>query len=94
MLYCFGISRFSVSKVKIAEESMERKHFIIICSLTIEDQVIPTHALIDCGATGISFMDQDFAHYHQVLLRELNETKIGRGNQRKNYRLRRYYTPG
>jgi len=54
---------------------MEGKHLVITCSLTIGDQVIQTHALIDCGATGIAFMDQDFARHHEVPLRELKEKR-------------------
>jgi len=37
--------------------------------------VIQTHALIDCGATGIAFIDQDFAHHHKIPLQELQETR-------------------
>jgi len=54
---------------------MEGKHLVITCSLTINNQEIPTHALIDCGATGIAFMDQDFARHHQIPLPELKERK-------------------
>jgi hypothetical protein len=60
-LKCFGISRLSVSKVEVLEGSMEGKHLVITCTLTVNNQVIPTHALIDCGATGIAFIDQDFS---------------------------------
>jgi len=72
---CFGISRLSVSKVEVLEESMEGKHLVITCSLTVNNQEIPTHALIDCGASGIAFMDQDFARHHQIPLPELKEKK-------------------
>ena len=72
-LQCFGISRFSISKVDVLEGSMEGKHLVITCSLTIRDQMIQTYALIDCGATGIAFMDQDFARHHEVPLKELRE---------------------
>jgi len=54
---------------------MEGKHLVIICSLTINDQVIQTHALIDCGATRFAFMDQDFARPHKVPLQELKENR-------------------
>ena len=54
---------------------MEGKHLVIICSLTICDQMIQTHALIDCGATGIAFMDRDFAGHHQVPLQELKKRR-------------------
>jgi hypothetical protein len=72
-LKCFGISRLSVSKVEVLEGSMEGKHLVITCTLTVNNQEIPTHALIDCGATGIAFMDQDFACHHQIPLQELKE---------------------
>jgi hypothetical protein len=74
-LKCFVISRLSVSKVEVLEGSMEGKHLVITCSLTVNNQEIPTHALIDCGATGIAFMDQDFARHHQIPLQELKEKK-------------------
>jgi hypothetical protein len=54
---------------------MEGKHLVITCSLTIHDQVIQTHALIDCGAMGIAFMAQDFACQHEVPLKELKEKR-------------------
>ena len=63
-LKCFGILRLSFSKVEVLEGSMEGKHLVITCSLTVNNQEIPTHALIDCGATGIAFMDEDFARHH------------------------------
>ena len=72
-LKCVGISRLSVSKVEVMEGSMKGKHLVITCSLTVNNQEIPTHALIDCGATGIAFMDQDFARHHQIPLQELME---------------------
>jgi hypothetical protein len=61
--------------VDLLEESMEGKHLVITCSLTIQDQVIQTHALIDCGATGIAFMDQDFTCHHNIPQKELIETR-------------------
>jgi predicted ThiF/HesA family dinucleotide-utilizing enzyme len=33
------------------------------------------HALIDCGATGIAFMDEDFARHHQIPLQVLRGKK-------------------
>jgi len=74
-LKCFGISQLSVSKVEVLEGSMEGKHLVITCSLTVNNQEIATHVLIDCGATGIAFMDQDFARHHQIPLQELKEKK-------------------
>jgi len=55
---------------------MEGKHLVITCTLTVNTQEIPTHALIDCGATGIAFMDQDFARHHQIPLQELKTKQL------------------
>ena len=74
-LKSFGISRLSVSKVEVLEGSIEGKHLVITCTLTVNNGEIPTHALIDCGATGIAFMDQDFACHHQIPLQELREKR-------------------
>jgi hypothetical protein len=74
-LKCFGISRLSVSKGEVLEGSMEGKHLVITCSLTVNNQEISTHALIDWGDTGIAFIDQDFARHHQIPLLELKEKK-------------------
>ena len=54
---------------------MEGKHLVITCTLTVNNQEISTHALIDCGATGIVFMDQDFACHHQITLQEFQGKK-------------------
>jgi len=74
-LKCFGIPGLSVSKVEVLAGSMEGKHLVITCLLIVNNQEISTHALIDCGATGIVFMDQDFARHHQIQLQELMEEK-------------------
>ena len=47
-LKCFGISRVSFSKVEVLEGSMEGKRLVITCTMTVNHQDIPTHALIDC----------------------------------------------
>ena len=61
--------------MEVLEGSMEGKHLVITCTLTVNNQEIPTHALIDCGATGIAFMNQDIARHHQIPLQELKEKK-------------------
>ena len=72
-LKCFGMSHLSVSKVEVLEGSKEGKHLVITCTLILNNEEIPTHALIDCGATGIAFIDQDFACHHQIPLQQLKE---------------------
>ncbi len=54
---------------------MDSKHLVVKCSLKIEDKIIDTHALIDCGATGIAFIDKDFVHHHQLQEKEVKESR-------------------
>ena len=41
---------------------------MVLCKLSFGNKTIVTHALIDCGATGIAFIDEDFARHHQLPL--------------------------
>ena len=44
---------------------------MVLCKLSFGNKTIATHALIDCGATGIAFIDEDFACHHQLPLTPL-----------------------
>jgi len=44
---------------------------VVLCKLSFGNKTIATHALIDCGATGIAFIDEDFARHHQLPLTPL-----------------------
>ena len=57
----------------ILKGSMEGKHSVITCTLTKKTQQISTHMLINCGATGIEFLDEYFACNHDIPLQELKE---------------------
>jgi len=52
---------------------MEGKHLVITCTLTVNNKEIPTHALIDSGATGIAYMDHNVACHHHIPFQELKE---------------------
>jgi hypothetical protein len=54
---------------------MESKYLVVKCSLKIEGKVIVTHALIDCGATGMAFIDKDFIRHHQLTEQESKESR-------------------
>jgi len=41
----------------------------------MNNQEKPTHALINCGALGIAFMDRHFAFHHQIPLPALEEKR-------------------
>jgi len=50
---------------------MVGKHLVILCNLSFGDKTIASHALIDCGAMGVAFVDEDFARHHQLPLTPL-----------------------
>jgi len=50
---------------------MEGKHLVVLCNISFGNRIVATHALIDCGATGIAFVDEDFARHHQLPLTPL-----------------------
>ena len=54
---------------------MESKHLVVKCSLKIKDKVIQTHALIDCGAKEIVFVDKDYVHHHELEEKWLRQTR-------------------
>ena len=45
---------------------MDGNHFVVNCTLTVGTRSIPTFALIDCGATGLAFIDIDFMRQHSL----------------------------
>jgi predicted aspartyl protease len=57
-----------VNEAAIEERGMHGEHLIVTCALSLNNHKIPTHALIDCGATGYAFIDKDFAELHQLPL--------------------------
>jgi predicted aspartyl protease len=58
------------------EGSMDGKHLVMTCTLSLNGKEIPTHALIDCGVTGYAFIDQDFANRHELPLRPLKTPHV------------------
>jgi hypothetical protein len=67
-LSIFSISSVAVKDIVIEEGSMDRKYLLITCFISHGDQEIQTYALIDCGATSYTFIDEDFACHHQLPL--------------------------
>ena len=56
------VSAVSLTEIELTEDQLDGKHIVISCSLSFGDIRVQTHALIDCGATGYAFVDEEFAH--------------------------------
>jgi len=62
---------FHLSSLSVGKGVMEGKHLVVLCNISFGNRTVATHALIDCGATGIAFVDEDFARHHQLPLTPL-----------------------
>ena len=68
-----------VSGVVVTGEVLENKfdghHLILKCTLVDTHRRLDTHTLIDCGASGFSFIDRDFVRQHNLPLFSLKEPR-------------------
>ena len=59
----------------VKEESLYKNHNIISTQIQNESCLISTHALVDCGATGFAFIDEEFARGHNFPLFKLEKPR-------------------
>ena len=52
---------------------MDESHIVISTQIQDEPSLISTHALVDCGATGFAFIDEEFARDHNFPLFKLKK---------------------
>lgn len=45
---------------------MDGDHLVVKCAITNGDKTVETPALIDCGATGFAFIDEEFVRQHNL----------------------------
>jgi len=55
----------------LKEELWDGTHIVISVELNDGISLIPTHALVDCGATGYAFADEEFVRDHNLPLFKL-----------------------
>ena len=70
------MSAVSLMEVELTEDQLDGKHIVVSCSLSFCDIRVHTHALIDCPATGYSFIDEDFARQHRITKFQLKKPRI------------------
>ena len=59
----------------VKEESLDENHIVISTQIQDESSLISTHALVDCGVTGFTFIDEEFAHDHNFPLFKLKKPR-------------------
>ena len=71
-----SLSPFSLSSYSTTvEKEMEGYHMVVTCTLQDGQNSVQTHALVDCGATGYAFIDEDFASRHNFPLFKLSSPR-------------------
>lgn len=64
-----------VKEKDVADFSLVGLHMVVRSEIIIDNKSVPLHALIDCGATGFSFVDEEFARQHNLPLVPLKEAR-------------------
>jgi hypothetical protein len=54
---------------------LDANHLVILCTLSAHDIRIDTHALVDCGCTGIAYINEEFARQDNVPRYQLKNPK-------------------
>lgn len=68
------ISGLSVSTID--EDELDSEHLVVSCTLDDNGNTIRSYALIDCGAQGYSFVDEEFARRHNLPLHLLETPRV------------------
>ena len=63
-----AISALSLQSEVLEEGLWDGNHVVILVELNDGVSQVPTHALVDCGATGYAFADAEFARDHNLPL--------------------------
>ena len=69
------ISNCSLQSDVKEEESLDENHIVISTQIQDESSLISTPALVDCGATGFAFIDEEFARGHNFPLFKLKKPR-------------------
>lgn len=54
---------------------MEEIHLVVACTINDSHRSIRTHALVDCGATGFAFIDEEYVRHHNLPLYPLKKPR-------------------
>jgi len=69
------ISLLCVQSNVLGEDVLDGNHIVISVELKDGPSSLPTHALVDCGATGYAFVDEEFARDHNLPLHKLKNPR-------------------
>ena len=72
------ISALSLSPVELNENNLDGQHLVIPCTISVQfgEATVQTRALIDCGASGFSFVDEEFARHYSLPITPLQQPRV------------------
>ena len=72
------ISALSLSSVELNENNLDGQHLVILCTISVQfgEATVQTRALIYCGASGFSFVDEEFARHHFLPIAPLQQPRV------------------
>ena len=69
------ISSLCLQSNILEEDRIDENHIVISVELNDEVSLLPTHVLVDCGTTGYTFVDKEFARDHNLPLFKLKQPR-------------------
>src|SRR6266566_2610671 len=69
------MSAFSLSSVSVKEEELDGNHLVLKAEVVCNEERISVSTLIDTGATGFAFIDEDFTGSHHLHLYKLKKPR-------------------
>ena len=69
---CLTLSSLSLDEMA---NGIDGNHLVVVCNIIDNQVVIKTHTLIDSGATGYAFIDEDFTRRNNLPLYALKEPR-------------------
>ena len=72
------ISALSLSPIELNENNLNGQHLVIPCTISVQfgKATVQTRALIDCGASRFSFVDEEFARHHSLPIAPLQQPRV------------------
>lgn len=63
------------SPIELNENNLNRKHLVIPRTTSVQfgEAILQTRAIIDCGVSGLSVADEEFARHHSLLMTRLQQ---------------------
>jgi hypothetical protein len=69
------MAQIVIQSTEMKEFSINNKHLVVNCSLTVRENIINAHVLIGCGGTATEFRHKDIIHYHQLEEKQVNTSR-------------------